>query len=57
MPAPGPGAWELPPGAIGGVTPWVAHVRPFMLNSQSQFRPGPPPEGLHFVYALQALFP
>jgi hypothetical protein len=23
----------------------------------TRFRPGPPPEGIHFVYALQALFP
>jgi hypothetical protein len=41
MPAPGPGAWQLPEGQAP-MTPWAAKLRPFMLKSPSQFRPGPP---------------
>ena len=42
MPAPGPGVWQLPAGQ-SPQTPWVSKLRPFMLNSPDQFRPGPPP--------------
>jgi hypothetical protein len=41
MPAPGPGVWQLPEGQTA-MTPWVATLRPFMLQSADQFRPGPP---------------
>jgi len=36
-----PGA---PPSSAPGLTPWVADVRPFAIKSNSQFRPGPPPD-------------
>ena len=40
-----PGLWVFapPPSLQSAQTPWVAFMRPFMLESQSQFRPGPPP--------------
>jgi hypothetical protein len=44
---PGPvtaGAWQVVPPSTTAQTPWVALMRPFMLQSASQFRPGPPPE-------------
>src|SRR5207253_10435900 len=42
--APGPGVWRLtPPAYAAPQTPWVASVRPFVLDSPSQFRPPPPP--------------
>jgi hypothetical protein len=39
-----PGVWIFapPPSAQSAQTPWVAFMRPFMLQSPSQFRPGPP---------------
>jgi hypothetical protein len=43
MPAPGPGVWQLPAGA-SPVTPWMSKLKPFMLASSDQFRPGPPPD-------------
>jgi hypothetical protein len=42
MPAPAPGVWQLPAGAAPQ-TPWLSQLRPFMLRSPDQFRPGPPP--------------
>jgi hypothetical protein len=42
MPAPAPGVWQLPAGQTPQ-TPWVSKMRPFMLTSADQFRPGPPP--------------
>ena len=42
MPALGPGVWQLPAGA-SPLTPWLADMQPFMLESPDQFRPGPPP--------------
>jgi L-ascorbate metabolism protein UlaG (beta-lactamase superfamily) len=36
--------------------PWQALLASGRLRVL-RFRPGPPPDGLHFVYALQALFP
>ena len=42
MPAPAPGVWQLPAGQTPQ-TPWVAKMRPFLLQSPDQFRPGPPP--------------
>ena len=43
MPAPAPGVWQLPPG-VNPLVPWLSQLRPFFLNSPSQFRPGPPPD-------------
>lgn len=42
MPLPAPGVWQLPAGQTPQ-TPWVSKMRPFMLTSPDQFRPGPPP--------------
>jgi hypothetical protein len=42
--APGPGVWRLtPPAYLPPQTPWVANVRPFILDSAAQFLPPPPP--------------
>jgi hypothetical protein len=42
--APGPGVWRLTPaGYLAPQTPWVASVRPFVLQSATQFLPPPPP--------------
>ena len=40
-----PGGWTFapPPSLQSAQTPWVAVMRPFMLNSPSQFRVKPPP--------------
>ncbi len=43
MPAPAPGVWQLPAGQTPQ-TPWVSRLRPFLLESRDQFRPGPPPK-------------
>lgn len=43
MPAPAPGVWQLPVGALP-MTPWMSELRPFMLKNPDQFRPGPPPD-------------
>jgi hypothetical protein len=41
---PGPGVWRLtPPAFAAPQTPWVADVRPFILQSADQFLPDPPP--------------
>jgi hypothetical protein len=41
----GPGVWVLPTDnpATTPATPWVAKMRPFVMRSADQFRPGPPP--------------
>jgi hypothetical protein len=44
----GPGAWILPtdnanPALQTPQTPWVAQMRPFLIERADQFRPGPPP--------------
>ncbi len=38
------GVWTFapPPSVQAAQTPWVAFMKPFMLDSASQFRPGPP---------------
>jgi hypothetical protein len=41
--APGPGVWRLTPPFAAPQTPWVANVRPFLLESLDQFLPSPPP--------------
>jgi hypothetical protein len=43
MPSPAPGVWQLPTGA-SPLVPWMSKMKPFMLNSHDQFRPGPPPD-------------
>jgi hypothetical protein len=40
---PGPGVWRLTPPFAAPQTPWVANVRPFLLESLGQFLPDPPP--------------
>lgn len=41
---PGPGVWRLtPPAFAAPQTPWLAEVRPFILQSAEQFLPDPPP--------------
>ena len=43
-PGSGPGVWNpTPPAFLAVQAPEVAHVRPFTLNSPSQFRAEPPP--------------
>ena len=41
MPSPAPGVWQLPTG-VNPLVPWMSKLRPFMLESPDQFRPGPP---------------
>ena len=39
-----PGVWRpTPPMLAPFLAPWLSQVKPLMLNSTSQFRPGPPP--------------
>jgi len=38
-----PGQWQLQTAAQTAQTPWVATMRPFVLQQGSQFRVGPPP--------------
>ena len=40
---PGPGVWRFTPPFALPQTPWVANVRPFVLQSPDQFLPDPPP--------------
>ena len=52
----GPGAWILPTdntatNAQTPQTPWAATMRPFLIRSASQFRPGPPPDLTSARYA------
>jgi hypothetical protein len=39
----GPGVWRLTPPFASAQTPWVGHVKPFILRSAAQFLPAPPP--------------
>ncbi len=44
-PGSGPGVWNpTPPGSLAAQAPEVAQVRPWTLNSPSQFRAEPPPD-------------
>ena len=43
MPTPAPGVWQLPAG-VNPLVPWMSKLKPFMLQSPDQFRPGPPPD-------------
>jgi hypothetical protein len=40
---PGPGVWRRTPPYAPPQTPWMANVRPFVLDSADQFLPAPPP--------------
>lgn len=41
---PGPGVWRLtPPAYAAPQTPWMATMRPWILQSADQFQPAPPP--------------
>jgi hypothetical protein len=42
LPPAAPGVWQ-PPIGQDPQTPWVATLRPFLLERPDQFRPGPPP--------------
>jgi hypothetical protein len=50
-----PGVWIFapPPSAQSAQTPWVAFMKPFMIESPSQFRPGPPLDLDSHKYAVQ----
>jgi hypothetical protein len=43
-PTPAPGVWRpTPPAFLPAQTPWMATMKPLLLRSARQFRPGPPP--------------
>jgi hypothetical protein len=42
MPEPGPGVWQIPEDQKP-IGPWIADYTPFLMESDDQFRPGPPP--------------
>jgi hypothetical protein len=43
-PTPGPGVWQpTPPALLPALTPWLGAMKPLLLDTASQFRPGPPP--------------
>ena len=43
-PTPGPGVWQpTPPAFLPALHPWLGAMRPLLLDTASQFRPGPPP--------------
>jgi hypothetical protein len=50
-----PGLWIFapPPSGQSPQTPWLGFMQPFMLNSASQFHPGPPPALSSKAYARQ----
>jgi hypothetical protein len=54
FPLPKPGAYQPTPPAFSltPLVPWVANVRPFALESPSQFRPAPPPSLRSLRWAL-----
>jgi hypothetical protein len=54
MPPAAPGVWQLPAG-ITPQTPWVSKLRPFMLQSPDQFRPGPPPDLTSSEWARESI--
>lgn len=41
MPTPAPGVWQLPSG-MTPLSPWISNLRPYLIHSPKQFRPGPP---------------
>ena len=41
---PDPGVWRpTPPGFVPFFDPWLGKMRPFTLDANNQFQPGPPP--------------
>ncbi|MEU1054866.1 vanadium-dependent haloperoxidase [Streptomyces sp. NPDC005876] len=43
-PRPAPGVWRpTPPDHEGFTTAWIGRLRPFLMDTPSRFRPGPPP--------------
>jgi hypothetical protein len=46
-----PGQWQLQSPTQTAQTPWVATMRPFLLEQSSQFRVGPPPSVTSKQYA------
>lgn len=46
-----PGQWQLQSAGQSAQTPWVATMRPFVLEQTSQFRVGPPPALTSSQYA------
>lgn len=55
---PGPGVWRLtPPAYLPPQTPWVANVRPFVLERAAQFLPPPPPslQSQKWAYAFDEI--
>ena len=46
-----PGQWQLQSAGQTAQTPWVATMRPFVLQQASQFRVGPPPALTSKLYA------
>jgi hypothetical protein len=46
-----PGQWQLQTAGQTAQTPWVATMRPFLLDQASQFRAGPPPAVTSHPYA------
>ena len=46
-----PGQWQLQAAGQTAQTPWVASMRPFVLQQASQFRVGPPPAVTSQQYA------
>jgi hypothetical protein len=45
------GAWQVVPPSVVAQTPWVAFMRPFMMQDPSQFRAPPPPALTSAQYA------
>jgi PAP2 superfamily len=44
QPVPAPGVWRpTPPAFLPALHPWLAAVRPLLIERPAQFRPGPPP--------------
>lgn len=51
---PAPGVWRpTPPDELPFFNPWFAKMRPLMLKSYNQFRPGPPPKLTSDRYAKE----
>jgi hypothetical protein len=51
-PTPEPGVWRpTPPAFLAAQTPWMATMKPLLLRSAGQFRPGPPPALDSMLYA------
>jgi hypothetical protein len=51
-PSPAPGVWRpTPPALLAAQTPWMATMRPLLLEGPAQLRPGPPPPLDGFRYA------